>query len=69
MADIDDLNYKSVTDMTKDEAIELMRQVRLSRRIPDPKKKTKSTSKRKAKAVPQVNPNQAAELLEILKGR
>lgn len=67
MANIDNLNYKSITDMQTDEAIELLRQIRLSRRIPD--KKTKSTSKKKAKAVPQPSAEQAAELLEILKGR
>ena len=67
MANIDDLNYESITDMPIDEAIEHLRQIRLSRRIPV--KKTKSTSKKKAKALPQVNPDQAAELLDILKGR
>lgn len=66
MADLDDLKYKSITDMQTDEAIELLRNIRLSRRIPV--KKTKSTTRKKAKAAPQVNQNQAAELLKILKG-
>ena len=67
MANIDDLDYESITDMPTDEAIELLRQLRLSRRIPV-KKTTKSTSKKKAKALPPVDPNQAAEILKILKG-
>ena len=66
MANLDDLDYESITDMPTDEAIELLRQLRLSRRIPV--KKTKSTSKKKAKALPPVDPNQAAEILKILKG-
>ena len=42
MADLEDLETKSITDMTPDEAIEYLRQIRLSRRTPE--KKTKSAS-------------------------
>jgi len=55
--------------MSHDEQIELLRQIRLSRRIPV-KKPPKSTAKRKAKAkkVKDVSADQAAELLKLLTG-
>jgi len=65
MATLNDLNIKSITEMTVDEGIELIRRTRLSRRIPV-KRKTKSTTKQKK--VPTVNADQAAELLKILGG-
>lgn len=64
MSTLDDLNLTSITDMNTDEAIELLRQIRLSRRVPV--KKTKS-SKTKVK-LPAVDAEQAAELLKILTG-
>lgn len=64
MADLDSLNYTSITEMTNDEALELLRQVRLSRRVPV---KTVRTIKKTAKA-PVVDSNQAAELLKLLTG-
>jgi len=67
MADLSDLEYKSLTDMNNDEAIELIRQIRLSRRIPV-KKVKKTTKATKAKAAVQPNADQAAELLKILTG-
>lgn len=66
MADLDDLATPSITEMGTDEAIELLRSIRLSRRIPT-KKVTKITKKR-AKAAPKVDANQASELLKILTG-
>ena len=66
MADLDDLGYTSLTDMDTDESIELLRQIRLSRRIPV--KKVKKTSTRKPKAAPKPSADQAAELLKILTG-
>lgn len=65
MADLDDLGYISITDMQTDEAIELLRQVRLSRRMPTRQIKT---TKAREKATPTVNANEAAELLRILQG-
>ena len=62
MADLDDLGYTSVADMNNDEALELLRQIRLSRRTPT--KPTRPT-KTRAKA-PSVDSNQAAEILKIL---
>ena len=67
MTTIDDLGYKSITEMSTDESLELIRQIRLSRLTP--KKPTKkATKKSKSKAVPTVNADQAAELLKILGG-
>jgi hypothetical protein len=55
--------------MTRDEAIEHLRQLRLSRQIPV-KKRSKATIKRQQakKATPKLNKKQAAELLKILGG-
>ena len=64
MADLDDLKHNSITEIQVDEAIELLRQIRLSRRVPI--SKTKVTRK-KSKA-PKINSDQAAELLKILGG-
>ena len=69
MTTIDDLNLPYLTKMSSDEAIEYLRQLRLSRRIPV-KKQSKSTIKKKAKAkaIPKPNANQAKELLKLLGG-
>lgn len=64
MADLDSLNYQSITEMSNDEALELLRQVRLSRRVPI---KPVRTIKKNAKA-PALDTNQAAELLKLLTG-
>lgn len=66
MANIDDLDYKSLTDRTTDENLELLRQIRLSRRTPVKQVKTKTITSKKPNV--KVNPNQAAELLRILQG-
>ena len=64
MASIEDLNHLSITETQRDEAIELLRQIRLSRRIPVKKVRTI----RKKLTAPKINSNQAAELLKILGG-
>lgn len=64
MANLNDLNHTSLTEMQTDEAIELLRQIRLSRRVPVKKVRTI----RKKLTIPKVNSNQAAELLKILAG-
>ena len=70
MADIDDLYPKSLTDMSTDEQLELIRQIRLGRRIPVKPTKQKAIAKKKAaKKPPVVTANQAAELLKILGGK
>jgi len=69
MANLEDLKIPALTNMSQDEAIEYLRQLRLSRRVPV-KKQSKSTVKKKAKAkaIPKVNAKQAQELLKILGG-
>lgn len=62
---LEDLGYTSVSDMQTDEALELLRQIRLSRRIP---KKATKTRKVNVKTTTKVDANQAAELLKILTG-
>lgn len=66
MADIDDLNYKSILDMDNDEGQERLRQIRLSRRTP-----TRKTGSRKVKQAADVNitdPEMARRLLKMLGG-
>jgi hypothetical protein len=65
MADLDDLGFTSISDMSTDESIELLRQIRLSRRVPV--KTTKSTTSKKPKPA-NVSADQAAELLKLLTG-
>jgi len=68
MATLEDLNNPTITEMSQDEAVDLLRQIRLSRRIPT-KKPTKSIVKKlKAKAVPKVSADDAVELLKLLGG-
>ena len=67
MATIEDLVFTSLTDMSNDQAIEHLRQIRLSRRIPVKKVKTpKQTSKAAAKKLPKMTAEQAMKLLEML---
>lgn len=69
MADIDDLGYKSVSEMSTDEAIEMLRQIRLNRRTPAKTKKASQTTTNTKKQAPSVDANQAAEILKILGGK
>lgn len=66
MANLDDLSYPSISEMFHDEAIELLRQIRLNRRTPV--KRTTTTTAKKKSATPSVDPDQAAELLKLLIG-
>jgi len=69
MANLDDLDYTSISNMESDETIELLRQIRLSRRMPA-KKVSKTTAKRiqKAEVVSSINADTAAEILKLLGG-
>ena len=67
MSTIEDLNYPSITDMSQDEAIEALRQIRLSRRIPTRKVSNKKVSKKAAKKIPKINSSQAKNLLDLIK--
>jgi len=69
MANLDDLPIPSITDMTPDEAIEHLRQLRLARRTPS--KPTAAVAKRReakasAKQPPKLSADQAADLLKLL---
>jgi hypothetical protein len=70
MADLDSLGYTSIIDMSNDEAIDTLRQIRLSRRIPDKKpKNAKETTKQTTKKVSaMLDPDMATELLKLLQG-
>jgi len=67
MATIEDLNYRSISDMSQDEAIEHLRQIRLSRRTPVKKVSNKKPStKVTAKSAPKISTEQAKRLLELI---
>jgi len=70
MADLNSLEYVSIIDMNNDEAIDLLRQIRLSRRIPDKKPKAaKETTKQTTKKISaMLDPSMAKELLKLLGG-
>lgn len=68
MSDLDDLGFTSISDMSTDEALETLRQIRLSRRTPKKATKKKTSKKVTAKTVPSVDADAAAELLKILRG-
>ena len=70
MADLDDLDYVSIIDMQTDEAIDMLRQIRLSRRIPEKKVKTmKETTKQTTKKISAtIDANTASEILKLLGG-
>jgi hypothetical protein len=68
MADLDSLNYKSIIDMSNDEAIDTLRQIRLLRRVPDKKPKKETTKQITKKVSANIDSNMAAELLNLLGG-
>jgi hypothetical protein len=68
MADLDSLGYKSIIDMETDEAIDTLRQIRLSRRIPDKKPKKETTKQTTKKISAMIDPSMASELLKLLGG-
>ena len=69
MATIEDLDFTSIVDESNDEAIERLRQIRLSRRTPikKPKSTKKSTTKKVQKqVVKNLDPEMAKEILKML---
>lgn len=66
MADLDSLGYESIIDMNSDEAIDLLRQIRLSRRIPDKKPKKETTRQTTKKVSAMLDSSMAEELLKLL---
>lgn len=67
MADLEDLGYTSILDMSNDEAIDLLRQIRLSRRTPE-KRVVKVTKIKKDKVTNSIDSDLASKLLDILGG-
>ena len=68
MANLDDLGYTSILDMSNDEAIELLRQIRLRRRTPEKAQIVRSIAKTNKGKLPIIDAATAAELLRILGG-
>uniref|UniRef100_A0A6M3IH14 Uncharacterized protein n=1 Tax=viral metagenome TaxID=1070528 RepID=A0A6M3IH14_9ZZZZ len=70
MADLESLNYPSISDMSTDEALEALRQIRLSRRVPmQQTKTTRKVVKKEVKVDPStMTADQIAELLKTLGG-
>lgn len=68
MANLDDLESKSITDMSPDEAIEYLRQIRLSRRMPVKKVKSADTKTKikQTKAASKITKSDAENLLKLL---
>jgi hypothetical protein len=62
MTNLEDLGRKSITDMSDDEAFELIKQIRLSRRI----SKINRKKKPKKQKTPMLSTEQARKVLEIL---
>ena len=68
MADLDSLGYISIIDMATDEAIDTLRQIRLSRRVPDKKPKKETTKQTTKKVTASLDSDMASELLKLLQG-
>ena len=68
MAIIDDLGKKSMADMSQDEALELLRQIRLSRRTQKVPKPSSTTKAKKSTSTTKMSVEQARQLLKILGG-
>jgi len=66
MAGIADLGIPNLADMSRDEAIEHLRQIRLSRRTPKTKPKSVVKKASQAKKIPKLSASQAANLLKLL---
>ena len=68
MANLDDLELKSITDMSPDEAIEYIRNIRLSRRMSVKKVKSTDTKSKikQSKAASKITKSDAESLLKLL---
>lgn len=65
MTQIDDLKTPSINEMSHEEAIEYLRQLRLSRRIPVKKSRGEVKAK-KPKKLPKPTKDQAIDLLKLI---
>jgi hypothetical protein len=65
MSDLNDIPIPSITEMTQDQAIDYLRQIRLARRTPQ--RPTQSyTKKKESKAPTKLSQDQAANLLKFM---
>ena len=70
MADLDDLKLPDLHEMSPDEAIEYLRQIRLSRRTPKASNKKSPSTKKKiaqSKAAKKITKTDAQALLKLLR--
>lgn len=70
MSTIEDLPQKSISEMSTDEAIELLRTIRLSRRTQkvSSKRYTKKYTKKESKSKKELTKTEAQKLLKLLGG-
>ena len=70
MSTIEDLPQKSISEMSTDEAIELLRQIRLSRRTQkiSSKRYTKKYTKKEPRGKKELTKIEAQKLLKLLGG-
>jgi len=68
MATIEDLSQKSISELSVDEALELLRQIRLSRRTYKGTYKKSAAKAKEQKPPAKMTPEQAKKLLELLGG-
>jgi hypothetical protein len=70
MSTIEDLSQKSISEMSTDETIELLRAIRLSRRTQkvSSKRYTKKYTKKESKSKKELTKAEAQKLLKLLGG-
>jgi len=70
MTTIEDLSQHSISEMSTDEQLELLRQIRLSRRTPKASsiKRAKTRAKKAKGPIAKLDPEMARKLLEIIEG-
>lgn len=70
MADLESLNYRSISDMSPDEALTLIKSIRLSRRTPKKRiRKQKVNSKSVSRAASKkLSKSDISEILKMIGG-
>lgn len=70
MANLEDFDYTSILDMSNDEALNTIRQLRLSRRVSEKKTTTRASNKKTiSKITESIDSNMANRLLDIIGGK
>ena len=65
--DLEGLNHLSISEMSRDEAIERLREMRLNRRMPVKRAVKKAATKApKEQPIPELNKSQASRLLNSI---